>query len=290
MTGQMNSSQWDSIDEALRRLEQRWRSEGCADLAQFIPGPDDQSRQEILVALIPVDQEYRWNAGQRKSLEQYLAEWPELAEKRERIGELLEAECRLRSDCNDLPTREELQVRFPEIHDRINLTQINIRRTDSSLRRHTQGTTSGIHAEPGSRHRMQPSSAPTILRIGQQFGRYLVRRVLGQGGMGVVYEAHDGHLDRAVAIKVPLLDPEDEFVVLNRFLREGRMAARVHHPNICPIYDAARNAKSTTSPWRWSTASLCNRIWRTRDKAGLASTKRSTCRLPPRSSARSRLP
>jgi eukaryotic-like serine/threonine-protein kinase len=67
-------------------------------------------------------------------------------------------------------------------------------------------------------------------------GRYLVDRELGRGGMGIVYLARDVALDRAVAIK--LLPPEFARLpeVRVRFLQEARMAARLSHPHIVPIY------------------------------------------------------
>lgn len=65
---------------------------------------------------------------------------------------------------------------------------------------------------------------------------YRIERLLGKGGMGVVYLAQDLTLERAVAIKV--LPPEvaqDEQVV-RRFQQEAKTAARLDHPNIIPIY------------------------------------------------------
>ncbi|WP_291990818.1 serine/threonine-protein kinase, partial [Luteitalea sp.] len=64
-------------------------------------------------------------------------------------------------------------------------------------------------------------------------GPYEVRDRLGQGGMGVVYLGFDPMLDRPVAIKV-LKVPDEE--TRRRFLREARLAARVHHPHIVSIY------------------------------------------------------
>ena len=67
--------------------------------------------------------------------------------------------------------------------------------------------------------------------------RYLVRRELGAGGMAVVYLAEDSRHGRPVAVKVmrselaAALGPE-------RFLREIRIAARLRHPNIVPLYDS----------------------------------------------------
>jgi serine/threonine protein kinase len=70
-------------------------------------------------------------------------------------------------------------------------------------------------------------------------GRYELRRVLGQGAMGVVYEGHDPALGRRVAIKTILqthtADFENDFS--KRFIREAKAAARLNHPNIVQVYD-----------------------------------------------------
>src|SRR5579871_4877440 len=85
-----------------------------------------------------------------------------------------------------------------------------------------------------------PSDSPKS-RLPKQlpaaFGRYELRKMLGQGGMGVVYLAHDKQLDRSVALKIPLFGPEDGPDLLERFYREARAAATVRHPNVCPLFD-----------------------------------------------------
>jgi serine/threonine protein kinase len=74
---------------------------------------------------------------------------------------------------------------------------------------------------------------------GEDFAGHRIERVLGRGGMGVVYLARHLMLDRERALK--LLPPEyahdDHF--RNRFIRESRAAARLEHPNIIPIHEAA---------------------------------------------------
>jgi WD40 repeat protein/serine/threonine protein kinase len=69
-----------------------------------------------------------------------------------------------------------------------------------------------------------------------QLGPYRVLRVLGSGGMGVVFEALDPQLRRSVALKAmrPILDGSD--VARERFLREARAAAAIEHDHIVPIY------------------------------------------------------
>ncbi len=66
--------------------------------------------------------------------------------------------------------------------------------------------------------------------------------MLGQGGMGVVYAAHDDRLDRPVAIKVVRPDVLSDEGARERFRREARAAARVSHPHICPLYEFDEDA------------------------------------------------
>jgi len=67
-----------------------------------------------------------------------------------------------------------------------------------------------------------------------KLGKYALREKLGQGGMGVVYKAWDEQLGRWVALKfLTGGDREDQ----RRFLREAQTSARVHHPNIVPVFE-----------------------------------------------------
>src|SRR6476659_5574051 len=81
-------------------------------------------------------------------------------------------------------------------------------------------------------------SASVELRIGSELLGYRVERVLGRGGMGVVYLAQQLTLDRLVALKLlaPELALDDAY--RDRFLRESRLAASLDHPNIVPVFDA----------------------------------------------------
>jgi serine/threonine protein kinase len=79
------------------------------------------------------------------------------------------------------------------------------------------------------------SKLPT--KLPAPFGRYRLLKLLGRGGMGAVYLAHDTQLDRPVALKMPLFSAEEGSQVLARFYREARAAATLHHANVCPVYD-----------------------------------------------------
>lgn len=79
-----------------------------------------------------------------------------------------------------------------------------------------------------------------------QIGHFRIERILGRGGMGVVYLARDERLGRAVALKL-LSDVElpDE-PARERFLREARVAASLKHPNIATVYEVGNEGDK---PW-----------------------------------------
>jgi serine/threonine protein kinase len=76
----------------------------------------------------------------------------------------------------------------------------------------------------------------SALQPGDKLGRYEIVELLGRGGMGVVYGAHDPRLDRRVALK--LLRPDRRIAALeDRFVREGQAMARLSHANIVALHD-----------------------------------------------------
>jgi serine/threonine protein kinase len=72
-------------------------------------------------------------------------------------------------------------------------------------------------------------------------GRYRLLRRIGTGAMGVVWQGHDERLNRPVAVKKlllhPALAPRKAAEAVARCLREGRIAARLHHPNAITVFD-----------------------------------------------------
>lgn len=82
-----------------------------------------------------------------------------------------------------------------------------------------------------------PDDASDDVAIGDSIGRYRVLEILGMGGMGVVYAAHDPELDRKVALKVIRRRGKDEADQSARLQREARAMAKLSHPNVIAVHD-----------------------------------------------------
>jgi tetratricopeptide (TPR) repeat protein/tRNA A-37 threonylcarbamoyl transferase component Bud32 len=95
-----------------------------------------------------------------------------------------------------------------------------------------------IHAGPPSNMMMARPPAPP--ERGLVVGRYTVLELIGQGGMGSVYAAHDPQLDRKVAIKLVRSDRLAEAADRARLSREARAMAKLSHPNVVTVHDAGQ--------------------------------------------------
>src|SRR6267154_5438042 len=73
------------------------------------------------------------------------------------------------------------------------------------------------------------------LAAGEKLGHYEILGLIGKGGMGEVYKAHDPRVGRDVAIKVSAAQFSE------RFDREVRAVAALNHPNICTLHDVGPN-------------------------------------------------
>jgi len=74
--------------------------------------------------------------------------------------------------------------------------------------------------------------------IGSEIAGYRIEELIARGGMGVVYRATHLGLDRPVALKVIARELVDRRGFRERFLRESRLAARLEHPSVVPVYDS----------------------------------------------------
>jgi serine/threonine protein kinase len=189
--------------------------------------------------LVKADLVRKWRSGNPFRLEDYLDTLPELGTRDTIPAELILAEYEERCRCGELVEFEEYAARFPcqaEALQRL----IGQSRADTSA--FVESDRTG-QIRPERRPPTAMSPQPIVpVRLPKQFGRYRIIQRLGQGGMGTVYLAYDPQLDRRVALKVPHIAPgfaagDAGRQDLERFYREVRATANLHHPNLCPVYD-----------------------------------------------------
>jgi WD40 repeat protein len=127
------------------------------------------------------------------------------------------------------PTLKEYTDNYPELADEIRElfpALVKVEQADDARQ--------GEDEPAGLRAKNQPPS---------QIGDYRILREIGRGGMGVVYEAEQISLGRRVALKVLPGPASGDRVVRERFRREARAAARLHHTNIVPVYEVGQDGE-----------------------------------------------
>lgn len=223
------------VDAALDRFEAAWRAGQRPTIGQFLDGFDSSVRSVLLLNLVELDLNYRWESGDHQLIEPYVAEWPELQGDGQRLLRLVGYECELRLKHGDRPTVAEYRKRFTELDpDRISAhvePLLEPVESADSLEPLEETIEHLIDNSQASRATASPHPLPEYI------GRYRVVRWLGSGGFGDVYLAHDEQLDCLVAIKVPRDDRLASEHARATFLSEARHVARLRHPGIVRVYN-----------------------------------------------------
>ena len=144
------------------------------------------------------------------------------------------------------PNTEEFVAQHPEIADELRsliAAEADLRKLAGEAGDRADSTKSfALHGQetiaPQAQAKREGSAGTSGLK--EQFGRYRIVRVLGQGAMGTVYLAEDTQLKRQVALKTPHFDKDSSGELLERLYREARAAATLRHPNICPVHDVGQ--------------------------------------------------
>jgi serine/threonine-protein kinase len=163
--------------------------------------------------------ENAWQAGQRPRIEDHLAAVPE-AEHPALLHELILLEVDYRRLAGDHPAADEFLARFPAL--------------DSAW----IGSVLAVTAPSATRFDSLGLPARTVTP--RPLGKFLLLELLGKGGCGMVWRAHDTELDRVVAVKVPHASLLMSAVLRERFRREARAAAQVSHPNIVTLLEVTQ--------------------------------------------------
>ena len=211
-----------------------WTPEALRARIRELPVDDTEFRRAALSELVKIDLERQWKSGNCCKVEDYLRRFPELGSEETVAAQLLLAEYEARRLCNHPAPLREFQLRFPV---RFSEFRHLVEQASSSVSVHPQPAAGVDTSRDGKNSGTQSEGPGQTFVLPKEFGRYRIVRKLGEGGMGIVYLAHDTELDRQVALKMPKLNEGMDNPLIERFYREARAAANLRHANICPVHD-----------------------------------------------------
>jgi hypothetical protein len=243
----------------LDEFEKAWQSGTPPRIEDFVTVATDQTsvddrlrNQRLLAELVKTDLEYRWrlavdqeapglppsSLSPRPFLEDYVARYPKLGPVDRLPVELVCEEYRVRHCWGDKPTLAEYAARFAAHPAPLGeaLRQIDAELADETSRDESSWsflsrTVTGL---PSPGPVAQPRPFPVL-------PGYQILEVLGQGGMGTVYQARQTSLGRLVAVKMISAGDEAQAHDLSRFRAEAEAVARLQHPNIVQIHEVGEH-------------------------------------------------
>jgi len=268
----MTDDDYGSIDEGVRRRFEAAGLDGNPrQLEELIADVSDAQRPATLQELVCIDVEFRWKRfveqlrgedggashtatgrasetrlaqprpawestpARPPAIESYLERFPSLRQS-DALPGLVQEEFRQRLFAGEDPTLDEYLSRFPDLE------------VDDTLEADLLNTT--VVASPEQLASNAGSvSGETLLGANQtrEFGGYVLRRELGRGGMGIVYEAVESATQRTVALKVVRRDRWDNMPeamqteMLARFRTETMTAARLDHDHIVTVFEVGEH-------------------------------------------------
>ncbi len=261
----------------IRRFEADWLAGRRPGIDAYLGRCPGEGRTALLVELVHAELELRLKAGEPVRVEEYLARYPELANDKAALLDLITAECRHRRRREPNLSLGGYQGRFPHLQIEL-VSALSRTKTETTAMHEPAPPPVGVGASPEPPDSGRPPSAspapPTVAKDDDQsehdprtapphaedieeicsrlaapqqpdelgrLGPYRVLKVLGAGGMGAVFQAEDSTLQRLVALKVMLPAFAATRSARERFLREARAAAAPKHDHIVTIHQVGED-------------------------------------------------
>jgi serine/threonine protein kinase len=198
---------WDALAEYVQTFLEAWEADHQPPpLSQHLPDGPPVLRQMTLIELIKVDLEFRWKKDFPKQIEDYVAEFPELAGECGPPADLIYEEYHVRRLEGETIAATDYFRRFPN--------------QESRLRR-----LMGL-GDPMASTALFPRGCARELQAGESIDDFLILATLGKGSFASVYLAQQKSMQRRVALKVSAVKGQ-----------EARTLAQLDHNNIVRVYD-----------------------------------------------------
>ena len=219
------------VDAICDAFEAAWRGGRRLRIEQFLAAAEGSERGRLLRALLALELELFWQAGERATPDQYHARFPSHAA----VIDAVFSEAEAGETGAGMGLEPELGAAAP--------SPVPLDFDAEFTLTYSVGRAAGRIeplVAPEGRRRLEAAFAPG----GLIHGRYRIERELGRGGMGVVFLGRDLRLDRPVAIKACLLqgqtcdqDEARSSMLRGAFVEEARIGANLSHPAIATVHD-----------------------------------------------------
>jgi WD40 repeat protein len=227
----------------LERFDDAWNGPTPPSIEDYLRTGEPLKRLALLVELIHIDLERRLTSGESVRVEEaYLRRFPELNADRAAVVALAAREFELRRRREPNLALEDFLQRWPQCRDELAL----LFRAASTIPSASDNTSLTPPGAPGQRadatrdvlaFLTPPQASDEIGRL----GGYRVLKLLGAGGMGVVFHAEDVQLKRPVALKIMRLGMAADDTARRRFVREARAMAALKHDHVVSIYQVGED-------------------------------------------------
>jgi WD40 repeat protein len=220
------------IDQICDEFEREWQTGHPPDLYSWVTRGRSEYLPQLVHELVRIDIEYRTKHGLTEiSLQEYSRNF---AQSLQLMTGYLRERTAVAGSTNEWPPRQ-------EISDKLSADTENAEATQRLL-----GPITGSDSPfPEFFLSLPLLSDSETSRFPFDFGRFVVLRELGRGGMGIVYEARQKDLGRLVALKTISVSAATE-EGLRRFQHEAEAAAQLKHPGIVQVYEVGQVAGQ---PW-----------------------------------------
>ncbi len=200
---------WDLLTNRLEAFMAAWDRGESPPISAYLPEGSGSLRRLVLIELIKADLDYRYARGQGRLLEDYLTEFPELANAAGPPADLIHEEYHVRKSQGEAVRQEDFYARFPG-------RRAEMERLWGAV--DVSQTTAIVADRPMAE-----------LHVGDSIDDFDLLARVGQGAFGNVFLARQRSISRLVALKISADRGQ-----------EARMLAQLDHPNIVRVYDQRR--------------------------------------------------
>jgi serine/threonine protein kinase len=256
-TFESSSEAWRARERIVRDFEDAWQRGSRPSVEDYLPA-DESLRGAVLVELVLTELEYRLRQGDPARVEEYLARFQDLRSIPGIELKLITAEVELRRRREPGLALDEFLARFPQYRAEVESLWSGLNDSAATVVLRPVCAQCGERLEaPASlsaesdvcpscaaKIRHPAAGMPRQTTVRARLAKYELFEELGRGAYGIVYRARDIELDRIVAVKVLQADRRASPGAVDRFLREARNAAQLHHPHIVTVHDFGREGET----------------------------------------------